>query len=189
MVNFFNSCTENGLRCRVRENRGCGDLFRDTVMAHLLPTHFLSAHLLVFALGTVMVPCAAHEGEAGVVFDIVAAQRFEQRSDGVDSHVAELTTLDEFRVQVGHSRLPTVMQFTNDSTRAWGGNRGLYQDLASDFAGKVLFVSVDAARADEVVKRFMGMFLQLAHQARGKPDAYSTALRRRLATYSLRTGS
>ena len=150
-------------------------------MAQLLPTHIFSARLLAFALGTVMVPCAAHEGEASAVFDVVASKRFEQRGDGIDSHVVQLTTLDEFRVQVGQSNLPVVIQFSDDSARVWGGTRELYQNLAGDFVGKVLFVSVNAKEADVVVKRFMGLFLQLTLQAQAKTDSYNTALRKRLA--------
>ena len=150
-------------------------------MAKHLPTHIFSAHLLVLAMVAIVLPCTAHEGEASGLFDIVASQRFEQRADGVDSHVALLGTLDEFRDQIDRSHLPVVVKFSNISARAWGGNRELYQDLAGDYVGKVLFMSVDVARSEEILTRFMQLFLQLALQARGKTDHYSIALRRRLA--------
>ncbi len=151
-------------------------------MAKHKPTHFFSTHLLVLSILAIASSCMAHEGEAGGVFDLLATQRFEPRGDGVDSHVALLESLDEFRVKVAASKLPVVVQFSTDIPRAWGGIREQYQNLAGDYAGKVLFVSVDAQRSDALVKRFMGMFLQIAMKAKQKGDDYSIALQHRLAS-------
>ena len=151
-------------------------------MVKLLPTHIFSTHFLVLLMLAIASPCVAHEGEAGGVFDLIATQRYERRSDGVDSHVALLGSLEDFHAKVAGSRLPVVVQFLNGSSRAWGGIREQYQNLAGEYVGKVLFISVDTSTADEVVKRFLGLFLQLALQAKQKSDAYSNALQHRLAT-------
>ncbi len=149
-------------------------------MVKRLPTHIFSTHFLVLCVLATASTCYAHEGEATGLFDLIATQQFEPRGDGVDSHVLLCGSLDGFRTKVADSRLPVVVQLSNDNPRVWGGFREQYQNLASDFAGKVLFVSVNAQRADALVKRFMGLFLQLALQAKAKTDNYSKALQHRL---------